>query len=34
MGTHLTEWWYDDEGYKAIQLTLLTLVAEAGLANP
>lgn len=30
----LNEWWYDDEGYKAIQLTLLTLVAEAGLATP
>ncbi len=30
----LNEWWYDDEGYKAIQLTLLTLVAEAGLQNP
>lgn len=33
-GHSLNEWWYDDEGYKAIQLTLLTLVAEAGLANP
>lgn len=30
----LTEWWYDDEAYKAIQLALLTLVAEAGMANP
>lgn len=30
----LTEWWYDDDGYKAIQLTLLTLIAEAGLQNP
>lgn len=29
----LNEWWYDDEGYKSIQLTLLTLVAEAGLAE-
>jgi acetylornithine deacetylase/succinyl-diaminopimelate desuccinylase-like protein len=26
----LDEWWYDHEGYKAIQLVLLTLVAEAG----
>jgi tripeptide aminopeptidase len=30
----LNEWWYDDEGYKAIQCVLLTLVAEAGLVNP
>jgi tripeptide aminopeptidase len=30
----LNEWWYDDEGYKAIQVALLTLVSEAGLANP
>lgn len=29
----LDEWWYDDEGYKAIQLTLLLLVSEAGLVN-
>ena len=29
----LNEWWYDDQGYKSIQLALLTLVAEAGLAN-
>ncbi|MFN8357648.1 MAG: M20/M25/M40 family metallo-hydrolase [Spirosomataceae bacterium] len=30
----LNEWWIDTDGYKAIQLALLTLVAEAGLANP
>jgi tripeptide aminopeptidase len=30
----LAEWWYDFEGHKAIQLALLTLLAEAGLANP
>ena len=31
-GAHsLDEWWYDDEGYKAIQLALLTLLAESGL---
>ncbi|WP_394991592.1 M20/M25/M40 family metallo-hydrolase [Emticicia sp.] len=30
----LNEWWYDDEGYKAIQLALLTLIAEAGMVNP
>ena len=30
----LNEWWYDDEGYKAIQAALLTLVSEAGLAKP
>ena len=30
----LNEWWYDEEGYKAIQLALLTLVAEAGIINP
>ncbi len=30
----LNEWWYDDEGYKAIQVALLTLVSEAGLVNP
>lgn len=29
----LNEWWYDSEGYKAIQAALLTLVAEAGLAK-
>lgn len=29
----LTEWWYDQEGFKATQLALLTLVAEAGLAK-
>lgn len=29
----LNEWWYDDGGDKAIQAALLTLVAEAGLAN-
>jgi hypothetical protein len=29
----LAEWWYDYEGYKAIQLALLTLVAEAGMAK-
>jgi tripeptide aminopeptidase len=29
----LTEWWYDQDGYKAIQLALLTLVSEAGLAK-
>ncbi len=29
----LNEWWYDDEGYKAIQAALLTLVSEAGLAS-
>lgn len=27
----LNEWWYDDQGYKAIQFALLTLVAEAGM---
>lgn len=33
-GAHaLSEWWYDHEGYKAIQLALLTLVAEAGLGK-
>lgn len=30
----LNEWWYDDEGYKAIQVALLTLVSEAGMVNP
>ncbi|MFN8347647.1 MAG: M20/M25/M40 family metallo-hydrolase [Spirosomataceae bacterium] len=30
----LNEWWYDDDGYKAIQAALLTLVSEAGMANP
>lgn len=30
----LNEWWYDEDGYKAIQLALLTLVAEAGMVNP
>ncbi|ARK13353.1 M20/M25/M40 family metallo-hydrolase [Fibrella sp. ES10-3-2-2] len=30
----LNEWWYDHEGYKAIQVTLLTLLAEAGIATP
>ncbi len=30
----LNEWWYDDEGYKAIQIALLTLVSEAKMANP
>ncbi len=30
----LNEWWYDEEGYKAIQVALLTLVAEAGPVNP
>ncbi|MEZ4902486.1 MAG: M20/M25/M40 family metallo-hydrolase [Spirosomataceae bacterium] len=30
----LNEWWYDDEGYKAIQVALLTLVSEAGMINP
>ncbi|AFK02227.1 peptidase M20 [Emticicia oligotrophica DSM 17448] len=29
----LNEWWYDFEGYKAIQAALLTLVAEAGMAK-
>jgi tripeptide aminopeptidase len=29
----LNEWWYDDEGYKAIQVALLTLVSEAGMAS-
>jgi len=29
----LAEWWYDHEGYKAIQLALLTVLAEAGFAN-
>ena len=33
-GHSLNEWWYDDDGYKAIQLTLLTLIAEAGMVNP
>ena len=33
-GHALNEWWLDDEGYKAIQLALLTLVAEAGMVNP
>lgn len=29
----LNEWWYDDkESYKAIQLALLTLIAEAGIS--
>ena len=33
-GAHsLSEWWYDDDGYKAIQLALLTLVAEAGIGK-
>ncbi|OIN56642.1 M20/M25/M40 family metallo-hydrolase [Arsenicibacter rosenii] len=30
----LNEWFYDDQSYKAIQLALLTLVGEAGFANP
>lgn len=30
----LNEWWLDDEGYKAIQVALLTLVSEAKMANP
>jgi acetylornithine deacetylase/succinyl-diaminopimelate desuccinylase-like protein len=30
----LNEWWYDDEGYKAIQVALLTLVSEAKIVNP
>jgi len=29
----LGEWWYDDNGDKAIQLVLLTLVSEAGMEN-
>lgn len=29
----LNEWWYDDKGYKAIQMALLTLIAEAGLIS-
>lgn len=30
----LNEWWYDDkDSYKAIQLALLTLVAEAGISS-
>jgi tripeptide aminopeptidase len=29
----LAEWWYDHDGYKAIQLALLTLVSEAGVSN-
>lgn len=33
-GHSLNEWWYDDQGYKSIQLALLTLVAEAGMVNP
>ena len=33
-GAHsLHEWWLDSDGYKAIQLSLLTLVAEAGLSK-
>ncbi len=33
-GAHsLGEWWLDIDGYKAIQLALLTLVAEAGLSK-
>lgn len=33
-GAHsLGEWWLDKDGYKAIQLTLLTIVAEAGLSG-
>lgn len=27
----LAEWWYDHEGHKAIQLALLTFMAEAGI---
>lgn len=30
----LNEWWYDEEGYKAVQMALLTLVSEAGMVNP
>jgi acetylornithine deacetylase/succinyl-diaminopimelate desuccinylase-like protein len=30
----LNEWWYDDEGYKAIQAALLTLVSESRMVNP
>ncbi|AEI46851.1 M20/M25/M40 family metallo-hydrolase [Runella slithyformis] len=30
----LNEWWLDDEGYKAIQVALLTLVSEAKMAKP
>lgn len=30
----LNEWFYDEQSYKAIQLALLTLVGEAGFANP
>jgi hypothetical protein len=33
-GHSLYEWWYDEDGYKAIQVALLTLVAEAGIVNP
>jgi len=29
----LDEWWLNKEGYKAIQLALLTLIADAGLAD-
>lgn len=29
----LNEWWYDDKGYRATQLALLTLIAEAGIVN-
>ena len=29
----LDEWWLNKEGYKAIQLALITLIAEAGLAQ-
>ncbi len=33
-GAHsLEEWWENDEGYKGIQIALLLLVAEAGLAE-
>ncbi len=33
-GAHsLNEWWLDKDGYKAIQLSLLTLIAEAGLSK-
>jgi tripeptide aminopeptidase len=30
----LNEWWFDDEGHKAIQFALLTLIAEAGMVTP
>jgi hypothetical protein len=32
-GHSLAEWFYNDEGWKAVQLAMLILVTESGLAK-